>query len=138
MTRTIHATAVSVRGSGVLIFGPSGSGKSDLALRLIDRGATLIADDRVTTELLDGELLLSPPPTLAGLMEVRGIGIVAMPHVEAVAAALVIELAEPERMPEPRTILVEGVNLPTLAVMPFEHSAAIKVELAVAQTGKQS
>ena len=128
---TIHATAVAVGGVGVLLFGPPGSGKSDLALRLIDRGATLIADDRVHVAA-DGTL--HPPQALAGLIEVRGVGIIALPHTAGVPAGLAIDLSRPpERLPEPALRDVQGLRLPSFALSAFEASAAQKVELAVAQ-----
>lgn len=127
---TIHATAVAVDGKGVLILGPPGSGKSDLALRLIDRGAVLIADDRVHVAA-DGTL--HPPPALAGLIEVRGVGILPRPHVAGVVARLAVDLAAvPQRLPEPAVVDVAGCRLPVLALSPFEGSAPLKVELAVA------
>jgi serine kinase of HPr protein (carbohydrate metabolism regulator) len=127
---TIHATAVSVKGQGVVLVGPPGSGKSDLALRLIDRGATLVADDRVH---LDPAGCLHPPPTLAGLIEVRGLGILSMPHVAGIAARLLVDLsAAPERMPDPSLRTVSGIALPLLRLSAFEPSAPLKVELAVA------
>ncbi len=130
---TIHATAVALGGKGVLLLGPPGSGKSDLALRLIDRGATLIADDRVHIAA-DGTL--HPPPALAGLIEVRGLGIVQMPHVGGITAALAVELgADPHRMPLPAVRLVGGLELPSVVVSAFEASAPQKVELAVALGG---
>jgi serine kinase of HPr protein (carbohydrate metabolism regulator) len=75
---TIHATCVAIGGQGVLIMGPSGIGKSDLALRLIDRGATLVSDDYTEIELVEGALTGRPPATIAGKIEVRGVGIVTM------------------------------------------------------------
>ncbi len=128
---TVHATAVSIEGQGVLLVGPPGSGKSDLALRLIDRGATLIADDRVH---LDSRGLLSPPPTLAGLIEVRGLGIATMAHVSCIPARLLVELGQvPERIPLPAVRDFCGLELPCLPMSAFEASAPLKVELAVAQ-----
>lgn len=127
---TIHATAVAIAGKGVLLLGPPGSGKSDLALRLIDRGAVLIADDRVHVA---ENGTLHPPPALAGLIEVRGIGILPMPHVDTVPAALAVDLGEaPQRLPEPAVRRVGGLSLPVIAVAPFDASAPLKVELAVA------
>jgi len=128
--QTIHATAVSVQGQGVLLVGPPGSGKSDLALRLIDRGATLVADDRVH---LDPAGRLHPPPTLAGLIEVRGLGILTMPYAAGTAASLLVDLSTaPERMPACAFRTVAGVDLPLLRLCAFEPSAPLKVELAVA------
>ena len=73
-SETLHASTVSIKGRAVLIEGPSGSGKSDLALRLIDRGATLVSDDYTIVRRIDGNLIASAPPNIAGLCEVRGCG----------------------------------------------------------------
>lgn len=117
-------------GQGVLLLGPPGCGKSDLALRLIDRGAVLIADDRVHVAA-DGTL--HPPETLAGLIEVRGIGIVPMNHVRGLVPVLAVDLgAHPDRLPEPAVRNVGGISLPAIALSAFEASAPLKVELAVA------
>lgn len=137
MPETLHATAIAVGGAGVLLLGPPGIGKSDLALRLIDRGAILIADDRVLAPVVDGRLLLSPPATIAGLLEVRGVGLVRLPFCRTAAALLAIDLAgssaeEPPRLPEPQTRLIAGLSLPCLALRPFDASTPLKVELAVA------
>jgi len=129
----IHATAVAIGGHAVLLIGPSGSGKSDLALRLIDRGAALISDDRTDLTLVDGRLLASAPATILGKIEVRGLGIVAVATVADVAVALAIQLGGPiERMPPPaNTQTIAGIALPAFALDAFEGSAAIKVELAL-------
>lgn len=133
MPGTIHGTAVSKDGAGVLLVGPPGSGKSDLALRLIDRGALLIADDRVIATPGAEGLLLSAPETIAGLLEVRGVGILPAPHVPAAPARLVVDLREPpERLPEREMRDVAGVSLPLLRLSSFEVSAAVKVEWALA------
>jgi len=129
----IHATAVCVAGAGVLLVGRPGSGKSDLALRLIDRGAVLIADDRVITSGEGGKLLLCAPATIAGLLEVRGLGLHTLPYVNNVQAVAIFDLdAAPVRLSDPATREICGVNLPLVAVLPFEASAPLKVELAVA------
>jgi serine kinase of HPr protein (carbohydrate metabolism regulator) len=131
-TPTIHATAVSIRGQGVLLLGPPGSGKSDLALRLIDRGAVLIADDRVAVSGGD-PALLSAPAAIAGRMEVRGVGLLPMPHADGVPARLAVDLsAAPDRLPLPATLQVGEARVPLMRLAPFEASAPIKVELAVA------
>lgn len=133
MTPTLHATAVAIGGQGVLLLGPPGSGKSDLALRLIDRGALLIADDRVIVAPGD-PALLSAPQTIAGLIEVRGLGLVQMPFVFAVPAALAVDLsAAPARMPLPARIPIGDVAIPLIHLAPFEASTPLKVELAVAR-----
>jgi serine kinase of HPr protein (carbohydrate metabolism regulator) len=129
---TIHATAVAVRGAGVLLLGPPGSGKSDLALRLIDRGAVLIADDRVVATAGEGGLRLSAPAAIAGLLEVRGLGLLTLARTEAEAVLAVDLVSAPDRLPVRALREVAGVRLPVLAVRPFEASAPLKVELAVA------
>lgn len=129
MTR-IHATAVSIGGKAVLLTGASGAGKSDLALRLIDRGAVLIADDQVELRLQDGVLRASPPPTIEGRIEVRGVGIVAMPFTRDVPVTLAIDLdLPPERLPERRTRMIGGAAVSLALLDPREISAPLKVEL---------
>lgn len=137
MTR-VHASCVAIDGRGVLLRGPSGSGKSDLALRLIDAGARLVADDQTELTAADGEVIAAPPTSLAGLMEVRGLGVVRMPdHAERAPVRLVIDLvpaAEVERMPAPASVTLAGIALPRLALAPFEASAPAKVRLALLST----
>lgn len=133
--RRVHASAVAIAGRGVLILGASGRGKSDLALRLIDRGAVLIADDQVELAARGGRLEACAPATIHGKLEVRGVGIV---DCDAVAApiALVVDLdGAPERMPEPGALTLEGIAVPTVALAPFDASAPIKVELALKRFG---
>jgi serine kinase of HPr protein (carbohydrate metabolism regulator) len=128
----VHATCVAIRGAGVLIEGPSGAGKSDLALRLIDRGATLVSDDYTLLAPSPAGPLASPPATIAGRMEVRGIGIVSVPHTTGVPVRLVVRLSsEIERMPEPDTCDIAGARVPATTVDPAAPSAPIKVELAL-------
>lgn len=132
MTETIHASTVSIGGHAVLIEGPSGAGKSDLALRLMDRGALLVSDDYTVLTAIDGRLSATPPATIAGRLEVRGIGIIPFNHVEQVPVALLVRLsAEVDRMPEAESRWFEGVPIPAIALDPREVSAPIKVELAV-------
>ncbi|HET8727232.1 MAG TPA: HPr kinase/phosphatase C-terminal domain-containing protein [Alphaproteobacteria bacterium] len=134
---TIHATCVALQGAGVLLRGPSGSGKSDLALRLIDGGALLVADDRVALTLEDGRVMARPPAALAGFLEVRGIGPVPMPATAPAPVALVVDLVPGgpiERLPEPRNCAYLGVLLPRFALDPFESSAPSKVRLMVDAT----
>lgn len=140
----VHATCVALRlgrtWRGVLLRGPSGAGKSDLALRLVDEGARLVADDRTVLAVRGGRLSASAPAIIAGLLEVRGLGIVALPArrvAKRAEVALLVDLAAPgriERMPQPARETVMGVTLPVLALAPFEASAAAKLRLALART----
>lgn len=132
-SRIVHGTAVAVDGRGVLLLGPSGAGKSDVALRLIDGGAVLIADDR-TIVAADGDCLLAcPPPTIAGRIEARGVGILALPYAEAVPLALAVQLGPPpERLPStPAHYDMHGVALPLIHVDPRAPGAAALVRLAL-------
>ncbi len=133
LTIQIHATCVETAGIGVLLRGPSGSGKSDLALRLIEGGARLVADDRTDLTLADGALFGSCPQTIAGRLEVRGIGIVALTHVRRARIGLVVDLASAgdiERLPVARHCSYLGIELPLIAVAPFQASAVAKLRLA--------
>ena len=135
----LHASCVAIGERAVLITGPSGAGKSDLALRLIDRGAALVSDDQVVLTPSGGRLLADPPATIAGKIEVRGLGIVTMLHGNAMPVALLIDLARPvERMPEPATLSLCGIEVPLVALAPFEASAPVKVEIALRQWGLAS
>ena len=136
-SETVHASTVALDGRAVLISGPSGSGKSDLALRLIDRGYTLVSDDQ-TIVRRDGETLIaSAPPTIAGKLEIRGIGIVDMATVANIPIALYVELtSEIMRLPDDRRERpVLGVNLPLVSVDAQTASAASKVSLALDRLG---
>jgi HPr kinase/phosphorylase len=128
----IHGTALALGGAGLLLRGPSGSGKSDLALRLIDGGAMLVADDQTELDLVDGRVILRAPAAIAGRLEVRGIGIVAAPWQETAPLRLVADLvaaAVIERMPEPQVCRFFAQDFPRLALAPFEASAAAKLRL---------
>lgn len=135
----VHATTVLVEGAGVLIRGPAGSGKSDLALRLIDAGASLVADDQTeVTRVSDagGErLLASAPKAIAGRMEVRGLGVAEVRSASAAHIVLAVDLvgpAEVERMPEGgRRVELLGVSIPLLRLAPFEASALAKLRLVL-------
>ncbi|PCD03563.1 aldolase [Sphingomonas spermidinifaciens] len=135
-SETLHASCVAINGRAVLIVGRSGAGKSDLALRLIDRGAQLVSDDYTILRRSGGTLLAAPPANIAGRIEVRGIGIVEMPHVADVPVALILSIeAEPDRMPPaPELRRIAGIDVPCGAVAALEPSAPIKVELALART----
>lgn len=136
---TLHATAVALDdGAGlraVLLLGPSGAGKSDLALRLVATGWQLVADDRVVLKATSAGLVASAPPRLAGLMEVRGVGIVPEPAVVA-PVALALDLAQPpQRLPEAGCIRLAGVEVPLLAFDPAGDSAPQRVARALASHG---
>ena len=130
---TVHGTAVSINGSGVLLLGPSGSGKSDLALRLIDRGAILICDDRVVVDTDSHPPTLHQAPNIIGKIEIRGLGIMDLPAVNSISLCLCIMLnKEPERMPNAgETEVIQGVSIAKFSLNAFEASAPIKVELAL-------
>lgn len=132
-SETVHVSAVAIGGRAVLIGGRSGTGKSDLALRLIDRGAALISDDYTHVRRVNDKALASAPATIAGKIEVRGVGIVAFEPVADVPVALFVDLdREPERQPamEDRRVLA-GVAIPTIGLNGHEVSAALKVEAAL-------
>lgn len=133
-SETLHASTVSIDGYAVLIEGRSGTGKSDLALRLVDRGATLVSDDYTLVVRRNGMLTARAPATIAGKIEVRGIGIVDMPAVTDVPVALIVRLeTEVPRMPERRIRRVADVAVREIVVDAFAASAPIKVELALRQ-----
>ncbi|PZU13066.1 MAG: aldolase [Sphingobium sp.] len=136
-SETLHATSVAIGGRAVLLSGPSGSGKSDLALRLIDRGGILVSDDYTLVKRVDGRLVATAPATIAGQMEVRGIGIVDLPSVGEAPVALLVDLFDRvERMPlDPLLRIVAGMQVPVIKIAPFEASAPIKVELALSKIG---
>jgi HPr kinase/phosphorylase len=125
--KTVHASAVLVGARAVLIRGPSGSGKSRLALDLIEaartgslRFALLIGDDRVHLDRAGGRLLVRPAQALAGLIEVRGVGVRQIPYEPSGVVGLVVDLdaADAERLPETCETEIEGIKLPRLAVAP--------------------
>jgi len=130
--KNIHATCISFKRKGVLIIGKSGSGKSDLALRMImQKGAKLVSDDR--TDISKG--FAFPPKNIEGLLEIRGIGIKRFPFLKKQKIHLIVELAqnikEIERMPEPDFYEIEGVKLPKIKLYPFEQSALDKLEATI-------
>jgi hypothetical protein len=128
-----HGTAISIGGHGVLIMGESGSGKSDLALRLIDRGAILISDDVVFLETRDNAPILTVAPNIAGKIEVRGVGIFNVDFIASAPLRLAIEFVDtPDRLPEDIAhTAIGGYVVPVSRLNPFEHSSAIKVEYAL-------
>ena len=130
----VHATAVAIEGNSVLLRGPPGAGKSDLALRLIDGGAQLVADDQAELQRAAERILVRSPTTIAGLLEVRGIGIVRVGALAEAPLALLVDLVSPEeveRLPEPRLEEVLGLAIPLITLAAFEASAAAKIRIAV-------
>lgn len=122
----LHATCVAVDGRGLLILGPSGSGKSALALRLMAHGAGLVADDRTDITLQDRDLIASAPPRLSGLIEARGLGILRADAVGPVPLVLAVDLAqtETERLPPRRSVTILGTPLPLVLGSQQDHFAA--------------
>lgn len=133
----IHATAIAIDDQGILLRGPSGSGKSDLALRLIEQGAQLISDDRVELLQKGNALVAFAPQPIEGLLEVRHLGIIKLQHLGATPIKLVVDLTSPEeldRMPKEASAEIDGIDIPLVRLSPFEHSAPAKVSLALAIT----
>lgn len=137
MSEVVRGTTVAIGGRAVLLRGRSGSGKSDLALRLIDRGATLVSDDYTELRRERGRLLARAPATIAGRIEMRGIGIVERPPVADVPLCLVAELDQPpERLPggaaEARLL---DLLVPAIPLSALEASAPLKLEAALLRFG---
>jgi serine kinase of HPr protein (carbohydrate metabolism regulator) len=147
-TPSVHASAVLAGNRAVLIRGAAGSGKSRLALALVGAAATgmlrfacLVGDDRVHIEACHGRLLVRPAPSLAGLIEVRGVGIRRLDFEQAAIVGLVVDLGakDAERLPQPGETVIEGVNLPRLAVAAnTDPLQPVLVFLAVPTTGIKS
>jgi HPr serine kinase-like protein len=132
----VHASCVAIRGRAVLLAGRPGAGKSDLALRLIDRGAALVSDDYTELRLLGGRLLARAPATIAGRIEVRGIGILDLEPAADVPVCLYADLdSPPERLPEAGSIRLAGTDVPLVALSALEPSAPLKLEYALVRFG---
>ncbi len=132
----LHATCIAINRLGVLLRGPSGSGKSDLALRLIDQStdAILVADDRVDVNARDGGLYACAPGAIAGLLEVRGLGVMRVPHAADAKLALIVDLTDAAnilRLPDALFEEMLGVQLPRIRLAPFEASAPAKLRQAL-------
>jgi serine kinase of HPr protein (carbohydrate metabolism regulator) len=137
-SETVHTSCVAIRGRAVLLAGRSGRGKSDLALRLIDRGAKLVSDDYTLVRRSGDTLLAAAPATISGKIEVRGVGILEFPAERDVPVALIVDLdMDPTRLPaSPEARTVAGVAIPVVALSALEASAPIKVEAALQQLGR--
>lgn len=135
---TLHASTVARDGRAVLILGPSGSGKSDLALRLLDRGFVLVSDDQTIVRRAGDRLLASPPPTIAGKLEVRGIGIVELQHLSDIPVALLVELtSDMQRLPDDaRARPILEIEVPLVSIDAMTASAPSKVALALDRLGR--
>ena len=132
----VNASCVSIGGRGLLITGEPGSGKSSLALALIDRGAVLIGDDGATLTLAGGRVVASPPPNIGGLIEVRNVGLISLPTTSA-PLALVVKLSrDTQRQPhEAGTHVLLGEPLPLIALWPDSHALPLRAEHALALYG---
>ncbi len=138
----LHGSCTALAGDGVLLLGPPGAGKSDLLLRLLGRGWSLVADDQVELTAEDDALLASPPAALRGMLEVRGLGLLRdLPVAAPVRLRLVVTLQEqvPPRLPDPAEWEAGGHRLPRVALRGLEASAPDKVALALAAAcGRQA
>jgi hypothetical protein len=132
-----RASCVAIQGRAVLIEGSPGSGKSSLALALIDRGAVLVGDDGVRLEVLDSRLVASPPPNIAGLIEVRNIGLLEYPVVGAVPVALTLRLDPdaPRFIEAAEDYALADIALPLVRLWSGGEVLAIKAELALQRFG---
>ncbi len=133
----LHASGVCFNQKGVLFVGKPGAGKSDLALRCIDIGAVLVSDDQVDIKVEQNGLSASPPAAIAGLLEVRGVGILKMPYCSDCPIHLIIQLVdrnEVERLPEPAFHTIEGKQVPLLKLCAFDASTPVKIKTVLEQT----
>ena len=123
----IHATAIEINGIAVLLQGAPGSGKSDLALRLIEEGAMLIADDRVDIIKIDGQVCASSPSSINGFMEVRGVGVLKMGSATNIPVGLLVQLVSGsaiERLPDPEYDQLLNHKIKVIKIEPFSVSAS--------------
>lgn len=131
----VHGAAVQFAGKGVLLLGPSAIGKSDLALRLIDAGAILIADDQVRLEVRNQRLMAGPHDRLKGLINLRGIGILRLPFQEG-ELDLAVDLVAPDMvadpLPPPAKVSWLGVDLPKIGLDPKAASAVARIRTVLA------
>ena len=142
ISANVHAGCIAVGRKGVLILGESGAGKSDLALRLIDDGAILVADDRTELYIARGALCARAPASIAGLIEVRGLGVIAQPYRRSVTLALAVRLgASGPRLPDP-AFYTPPARLKIAKPLPFimldgaAPSAPARIRLALAAFAK--
>ena len=131
VTKIVHGTAIALEDKGVLLIGPSGSGKSDLALRLIDSGATLISDDQIICERRNDEIFLFPHKKINGLIEVRGVGIIKVPYIENVKLKMIVQLInkQPERIPVKEEKNFLNLKIKFIKIIGKEASSTAKVKI---------
>ena len=129
--KRLHATSVAIEDNGVAIFGDPGSGKSDLALRLIDSGATLISDDITVFSKLEKNINLFGIENTKGLLEVREVGIITVPYVEGIKLKLVVKLTDKviKRIPKKNQINLLGLKFPKLEINGKNSSSVAKVKV---------
>ena len=131
-----NVTCVAIGGRGLLIEGPAGSGKSSLALALIDRGAVLVGDDGVTLESQGDRLWALPPPNTAGLIEVRNLGLMTLPTASAQLALVVrLDRAAPRFIEHAAMAMIERHALPAVALWPDTPALALRSEYALKTYG---
>jgi len=129
-----HATCVNLRDGGALLRGPSGGGKSDLALRIIDTGGRLVADDYVILSVQGNRVIAAAPETIKGLLEIRGVGVVEVPYTSSCEVKLIVDLVAADavpRLPEPATEDLAGVPVPRIALDARQASAPAKIRMAL-------
>ena len=131
LSKRVHGTAIALEDRGVLLTGPSGSGKSDLALRLIDSGATLISDDQTICERRKNEIFLFPHKKIHGLIEVRGVGLIKVPFIENVKLNMIVQLIDkpPERIPKKEEKKLLNLNIKFIKIIGKEASSTVKVKI---------
>lgn len=130
-----NVTCVALGERGLVIEGPPGSGKSSLALALIDRGAVLVGDDGISLEARADRCWALPPPNIAGLLEVRGVGPIKLPATSAPVTLVLVLDSEAPRLPDPGTRIYAGCSLPLLPFRPGDAIQALRAEAALRTFG---
>ncbi len=137
MAELRNVTCVAVGGRAILIEGEPGSGKSSLALALIDRGAVLVGDDGIVFERHDDTLIAAPPPAIAGKLEIRNIGIVKFPSACApLCLRIVLDETAPRFIDDADEYAIEGVTIPSLALNPHLPHPHLRAEWALRAYGR--